>query len=138
MEIRTPPPHVLANLPRLRAYANGLAAFYGHPVHLVGSALAACNEQPRDWDVRITIPDEEFERRYGHYADWVKEAALGTYTRVRWSWAEDCKKKTQDGWRDTGLYIDFQVYCEMHVLAHSYNRRPRFRLDTLPDPPREE
>lgn len=46
------------------------AARYGGPVWLVGSALSG--ESARDLDVRIVLPDAQFERRWGPLGQWTQ------------------------------------------------------------------
>jgi hypothetical protein len=55
-----------ARLWSLRRLANGLRGYYGQPVYLCGSALLDGNTNPRDWDIRIELPDEQFALRYGN------------------------------------------------------------------------
>jgi len=50
---------------RLSVEATKLAGRYGHPVYLCGSALIDHNEFPRDWDVRMMLPDDEFAAHFG-------------------------------------------------------------------------
>src|SRR4051812_25707708 len=46
----------------LRGWANQIAARYGHPVYIIGSALF--EERPRDVDVVCILPDKEFRNRF--------------------------------------------------------------------------
>lgn len=110
-------------------YANGLAAFYGAPVYLVGGALRRGNDDPRDYDIRVILPDAEFTRRYGDPERWAEEGSSGNYSRIRWRWSDDCVHKTRIGWKDTRLNIDFQVYPASHDRAR-YAKRRKLRIDT--------
>ncbi len=47
----------------LRHYGGYLAARYGAPVYLVGSALT--KEKATDIDIRVVLPDAEWEARFG-------------------------------------------------------------------------
>lgn len=140
------PAHLRANPRRLRdlrRFANGLRILYGAPVWLCGSALVDINAEPRDWDIRITLPDEDFAAKYGggnmalaadgQFAvlwQWVNEGTTGDWTKLRLRWSDDCVKRAREGWKSTGLNIDFQVYPQMHV-RHLYRNQPRLRLDAL-------
>lgn len=48
---------------KLREWAKAAAQNIGYPIYLVGSTLQ--KEVPRDFDVVITIPEQEFEARFG-------------------------------------------------------------------------
>ena len=112
----------------LRTEANGLRGLYGVPVYLVGSALFDSNEQPRDWDIRLALPDAEFKRRYGDPERWLFEGGDGNWTKVRWRWSDDCVKQSQRCSSNCGVLVDVQIYPESH--AKRYRGRPRLRLDT--------
>ena len=113
---------------RLRAEANGLRGLYGVPVYLVGSALLDSNEQPRDWDVRLTLSDAEFARRYGNPERWETEGGDGQWTKVRWRWSDDCVKQSQRASANSGVLVDVQIYPERYVRR--FSGKPRLRLDT--------
>lgn len=114
----------------LRRFGNRIAAFYRVPVYLCGSALLDFNAAPRDWDVRITLSDLEFRRRFGDAQAWEAEGRSGVYTQVRWGWSDRCVKDSKDGYNVTGLNVDCQIYPESH--ARHYRNRPRLRLDSMP------
>lgn len=115
----------------LRRWANQLSGYFGAPVYLCGSALRPDNPNPRDWDVRVTIPDTDFWYRFGGLPeDWIKQGETGDWGPVRWNWSRECVRNTKAGWSATGLNIDFQVYSEMS--AKQYAGQPRVRLDTNP------
>lgn len=115
-------------LKRLRSAANALSAYFGVPVYLVGSALLDANEEPRDWDIRFSIPEPDFKRRYGSPAAWSDEGRTGRYTRVRWSWSDEMVKQSKNLSARTALNCDVQGYPEGHFRA--YRNLPRLRLDT--------
>lgn len=113
----------------LARYANGLAAFYSAPVYLVGGALKPGNSDPRDYDIRVILPDSEFRRRYGDPERWKEEGSSGNYSALRWRWSDDCVHKTRQGWRDTRLNIDFQVYpASWDKMLYADKRK--LRIDT--------
>lgn len=114
---------------RLYRFANGIAGLYGVPVYLCGSALRPDNPDPRDYDIRVMLPDAQFEERYGSVRKWNDEGAVGNWTRVRWRWSADCTKQSRAGFRDTGLNIDLQVYPASHARA-LYRDKRRVRIDT--------
>jgi hypothetical protein len=115
---------------KLRTEGNGLRGLYGVPVFLCGSALLDANAEPRDWDIRITLPDAAFARRYGPVEQWEAEGLTGQYTKIRWRWSDDCVKQSKHAASLTGLNVDVQVYPASYA-AH-FKHRPRFRLDTRP------
>lgn len=55
----------------LREWAKNLANETGFPVYLVGSVLT--KDTPRDFDVSVIMPHEEYERRYGVFPSESKE-----------------------------------------------------------------
>ena len=114
----------------LRRLGNRIAAFYGVPVYLCGSALLDFNASPRDWDIRATLPDAEFKRRFGDWKAWDTEGQTGKYTEIRWRWSDRCVKDSKDGYNVTGLNIDCQIYPASH--AQHYRKRPRLRIDSRP------
>jgi hypothetical protein len=124
------PRHLLESKWRLLyRFANGLAGLYGVPIYLCGSALRPDNPDPRDYDIRIMLPDEHFRARYGDVQKWNDEGAIGNWTRVRWRWSADCTKQSRVGFRETGLNVDVQIYPASHARA-LYGKKRRVRLDT--------
>ncbi len=112
----------------LKRWANGIAAYYGVPVYLVGSALRESNHDPRDWDIRCCLPNYDFMVRYGSAEEWVAEGISGNWTRTRWRWSADCVKQTKHAWRATGaLNVDFQT--QPISEWERFNNEPRLRLD---------
>lgn len=128
------PPHVASRLGRLRRWANRLRGRYGVPVYLVGSALRADNPDPRDWDVRIMLPDDRFALAFGPVDEWRDEGYTGQWTRTRFRWSDQCVKDTKDFAAWCHLNGDVQLYPESHA-ATLYADKPRLRLDTFPDEP---
>ena len=49
---------------KLQNWAQTVRARFGLPVYLVGSVLSD-NKWPRDVDVRVIMPDDHFEARFG-------------------------------------------------------------------------
>jgi hypothetical protein len=126
------PTHLRGNrwLKSLRREANGLRGLYGVAVFLAGSALLDSNPDPRDWDVRLTLPDADFQRRYGPVEDWISEGNTGRWTRTRWRWSDDCVRRSRQLSVALGVLVDFQVYPRTHVKRMHYTQKPRLRLDT--------
>ncbi len=129
------PLHMVVAELLLRQWANGVSGHYGVPVFLCGSALNPDNSNPRDWDVRLRLENEDFSLRYArsHYANavnrWEAEGVTGEWSAMRWSWSDDCVRQTKRGQRATGLNIDFQIYPAIH-WDRKYAKMPRLRLDT--------
>jgi hypothetical protein len=113
----------------LRRWANGLRGHYGVPVYLCGSALNPENPSPRDWDVRLRLPDGQWPVRFGGTAaEWIEQGSSGDWGPVRWRWSDECVKKTKEGWKATHLNIDFQLYPASYWTRFKDERR--VRLDT--------
>lgn len=115
-------------LAALRRWASRVRGFWGEPVYLCGSALLDFNADPRDWDIRVCLEDDDFGRRFGPVGDWNQEGLTGKWGRTRFRWSDRCVKDSKDAARHTGLNIDFQVYPASH-WPH-YRGKPRLRLDT--------
>jgi hypothetical protein len=120
----------------LRRVANNARGYFGSPVYLCGSALLDDNSDPRDWDLRVRLDDDDFAERYGNarpgaqIADqWEGEGATGEWTDLRWRWSDDCCKWSRRARRNTRLNVDFQVYPASYWDNH-YQDLPRVRLDT--------
>lgn len=113
----------------LQNWANRCAAFYRSPIYLCGSALIEFNENPRDWDLRMYMADDEFERRFGPVDKWVEEGGTGDWTEVRWRWSQTCVKECKDAWFAMKLNVDFQIYPVSHC-EKAYSRQRKVRLDT--------
>jgi len=110
-------------------WANQMAARFGRPVFLVGSALRL--PDPRDYDVRIVLSDDEFRDRYGD----PHEYEAGTWLPHRFPsmlrYYADMAKLTQQAVAAIRLNIDFQVHPRR--FAYGYREQPRRRLDQLGD-----
>jgi hypothetical protein len=122
------PKHLKSNEPRLfllRRWANLLAARFGASVYLVGSALRDDNANPRDWDVRIPLTNEQFALRYATAGQRVRMSGsqiadlwneqyygrTGDDRRVYWRWTRECQRTGKEAFRKyLGLYVDFQAY----------------------------
>lgn len=126
------PAHVAAQMWKLRRWANRVRGRYGVPIYLCGSALRADNPDPRDWDVRIMLPDDEFALRFGPVDEWRHEGGTGQWTRTRFRWSDQCVKDTNDFNAWCHLPGDVQIYPESHA-AIMYADLPRLRIDTFPD-----
>jgi len=113
----------------IRRWANGVRALYGVPIWLCGSALKWGNADPRDYDVRLELPADDFRRRYGDPVEWETQGGSGLWTRVRWRWSDDCLKMSREGYARTTLNIDFQVY-PLAYARRMYRGERRVRLDT--------
>lgn len=113
----------------LLRFANEMAGFYQSSVYLCGSALTKAD--PRDIDLRISLPDGAFEARYGGtVADWIEQGRTGQWGDVRWNWSKDCTRQTHRGWRETPMNVDLQVYPASWG-AQEYGERPRVRIDEV-------
>lgn len=131
--LRRLPKHLRANreaLGHLRHLANALTARYGLPVWLCGSALADFNARPRDWDLRIEMPDEQFTRMFGDWQKWQQEGWSGEWSTIRERWAAECVKQTGWCWKTAPLNIDFQIYPVTHCRVH-YRTAPKLKLTTI-------
>lgn len=104
----------------LQEFGSQIWAAFGHVAYLVGSALEG--KQWRDVDIRLILPDEEYERLglgqpgYPHHnAKWVSlvlaYAALGKAM--------------------TGLPIDFQIQQQTDANDR-YGGRPRSMVGVTP------
>lgn len=105
-------------------YANNVSGFFGHPCYLVGSQLTKDN--PRDVDLLIIIPDEEFVLRYINQHDaigendrqkcvqWGLRHINGLYNESNWKWAKDISHKSLQGMRFARAYIDLKVYPQSY------------------------
>jgi hypothetical protein len=100
--------------------------FWNSPIFLCGSALHEKN--PQDYDIRIVMPDKQFEKMVSGPVDkWVMEGDSGIWTNVRHIWSSICTSFAKDGRYKTGLNIDFQVYPFSYDAA-TYRNDPKQRL----------
>jgi hypothetical protein len=109
---------------RLRAEAARTANLWGRPIWLVGSALR--ERGPRDWDVRVVLPDEVFEGRFGSVREWIETGESGRWADVRWGWSREVVAMSEAWSEATGLNVDFQVDPE--GWARRYDHLPRVVL----------
>lgn len=117
------------DLAALRRWADRVAPHYRLPVWLVGSALAEDNPEPRDYDVRLEMPDAEFAARFGPVERWAFEGAAGEWGDARRRWGSECVERTREAWAHTQLNVDFQIQPASH--AARYAGLPKARLDRL-------
>lgn len=125
------PAHLRDRMDRLvmlQARANGLRGLLGVPVWLVGSALRDDNPDPRDWDVRLLLPEHAFEARYGPVDEWILEGATGLWGRTRWRWSDECTRFSREWAGRARLNVDLQIYPLIHWQG--FRGKPRMRLDT--------
>jgi hypothetical protein len=108
-------------------WANQMYSRFGYPVYLVGSSLHS--ENPRDVDIRIMLPDEVFEARYGDVYDWMAEGYRPVWGETRQKWARDMGKLSMEATLCIRQNIDFQVYPE--GMSGVFEGKERLRLDTI-------
>lgn len=82
----------------LNAFGREIEAAFGHLPYLVGSA--AVGKQWRDVDVRLMLPDDEFDALFPGHAK---------PDRTDGKWALLCAAISELGRIRTGLPIDFQI-----------------------------
>jgi hypothetical protein len=121
-------------------FGNMISALIGGPVYLVGSVLDFNNKSPRDWDLRLCLPDKAFALRYepksgltdkgaAELVDrWATERSTGHYTPMYWRWADEMVRYSNMGREQTLLNIDFQVYPQSYF--DKYKGQPSLRVDT--------
>lgn len=117
----------------LRGWANQMAARYGHPVYLVGSSLDVDDvNEARDFDVRIVLPDAEFETRFGvEVADWYRQQ-WSTWGDGSRRWGAEMAKLAR-GFTTTFAKLKLNIDLQVHpfYLARTFFDRPSVRLDDL-------
>lgn len=121
--------HVLI---RLQSWGNSIRAYYGVPVYLTGSAMRDDNPVPRDWDVRLCLPDARFAAVFGDPEEWKRQGDSGDYTTVRWRWSDECTKRSREGHKATGVNVDFQIYPTLEWVKYlaSPSTYPKMQIDT--------
>ena len=125
------PRHVEENLSSLQRFANKTRGLYGFPIYLVGSALSGSNSNPRDWDIRLILPNDEFDRHFGDHNKWMWEGTSGQWTEIRWKWSDACVKLSKQGYYECRLNIDFQIYPEEYAdTVYPESSFPRMQIDT--------
>lgn len=92
----------------LKAWARQIKRIWQHPIYLVGSGLR--KKRPRDWDIRVELPDVKFKKLIGPVKIWESKMLSGDWDRVEYHWSDICVAFNHDGHEKTGLNIDFQFY----------------------------
>lgn len=85
--------------------------YFGHTPYQVGSSLDT--KQWRDVDVRLILPDDEFEARFGKVQNCEVNAKLAAITLAF----------AALGKAMTGLPIDFQIQPQTHANAKYSGKR---------------
>ena len=128
MNIKIPPHLIGKKISKLSRWANKMRGHYGTPVYLVGSSLT--NENPRDYDIRICLPDKDFMMRYS--CNDIEQFCLrldsGLWDDSNWLWSDDRLKMTKRGWNTTNLNIDFQIYPIR--LWNEFKNKDKLQIDT--------
>ena len=116
---------LITDFERLEDWCQMVRVMYGSTPYLVGSAL----ERPdfRDVDLRIILPDDEFDAHFAGARVRVANRAISTW-----------------GQRETGLPIDFQVQRQTEANAEFDGRRNPMGIRDMatvptsgvPEPPR--
>jgi hypothetical protein len=95
--------------------------YFGHVPYHVGSSLD--RKDFRDVDVRLILPDEEYERLFGKGATYVNKKVAAITLAF-------CAL----GKQMTGLPIDFQIQTQSHAnAAYPFKRSALLEID-LPRP----
>lgn len=128
---KEPEPEKLTITELLRWHVNPLSMrYHGSPVYLVGSALH--DEDPRDVDVVVVLPDELFWRTYlhpDHHIDWMikhwkHQGIERTPSRGWMRWARDCTKQAR--WLTCaigGPIVDFKTQFESEAANYTGERK---------------
>lgn len=119
--------------PRLVREANFERGLFGVPIYLCGSALFDFNANPRDWDIRLRLEDDDFAARFGDPETWRLEGNSGLWTAVRWRWSDECVKRSHQWSAKFRSTFDVQIYPASH-WDDFYGNAPRLRLDSREDP----
>lgn len=118
-----PPYKRLVN--RLRCVVNPTSMrYHGAPVYLVGGALR--DEDPRDVDIVVVVPDQLFYYAYlapDHSIDWMHkhwryEGNTAFPERAWCRWARDCTKQARWLTIAAGCIVDFKVQFETEAAAY--------------------
>lgn len=113
---------------RIAGWANQMYSRFGCPVYLVGSSLY--NQFARDVDLRIVLPDEQFEARYGNIEEWSDDTWRNEWREARQKWAKDMGKLSMEATITIRANIDFQV--EPESLANIWHKgKDRVRIDNI-------
>ncbi len=104
--------------------ANSLAALYGGPVYLVGSALY--KEDPLDIDVRLPLGDADLLRRFGPQG---KLDDNFTWECDWWRYYDQLKQS-----RRLSRHLPFRIDFQFQRLAiFEQHTGDRLRLDSAPE-----
>lgn len=116
----------LHRLEYFRTLAHDVSRYYhGHPVYLVGSALADLEREPRDIDLVCTLSDESFRSMFGGgYDEWIVGRAWPNETWLRW--AADTAKRSEQLSIEARRMIDFRT--QHPKVAERFADQPRLRL----------
>lgn len=111
----------------LHEFGSQVWAFFGHPPYQVGSSLAG--KQWRDVDVRLILPDTEWE-----------EMGLGypETPHTNGKWVSLCLAYSALGKQMTGLPIDFQIQQQSFANETFAGTRSALGVVPLRMVPRQE
>jgi hypothetical protein len=106
--------------------ANGLAARYGGPLYLVGSALWL--SEPNDFDVRVVLSEHDADRLFGEVkpVEWIDGIPIQP------QWMRILREELKQGRRAArvlGVNVDFQFQSFERFIRQD---GPRLRLDSHP------
>lgn len=113
---------------QLHGWACQMAVRFGVPVYLVGSSLT--DDNPRDVDLSIVLPDDEFTARYGDVQRWDYETWGIAWGEECQRWAEDQVKLTRHLVKGYRMNVDLKIEPLFRAQA-IYQGKPRVRLDTV-------
>lgn len=116
---------------KLRPWANMIAARFGAPVYLVGSALDQGSDA-RDVDVVVVLPSDEFYARYPGAANYQSTGHAWRPGDIRWG--NDCAKLGAYAGRATGFNVDFKVQASWEEDHERIRGKQKRRLDQLEVP----
>jgi hypothetical protein len=114
---------------QLHGWACQMATRFGAPVYLVGSSLAD-DPNPRDVDISIVLPDDDFAARYGDVQAWDREMYGTEWGDGRQRWAGDQVKLTRHLVTGYRMNVDLKIEPLFRAAA-IYQGKPRVRLDTV-------
>lgn len=106
-----------------------MVARFGVPVFLIGSALSEA--EPNDIDVRIILPDGQFDVWFGDIVG-IRSTDPGAWSDRSYAWAAFCGKQAAWVSKFCGVPLDFQVLPECWWKA-KYSKCHCERLDSVPD-----
>jgi hypothetical protein len=112
---------------KLNGWADQIACRFGYPVYVVGSALT--KENPRDIDIVVMLPVEDFISRYGSINEWLRDTWV-EWGETRQRWAVDVAKISRDATKALSLNIDFKIQ-PMNIALQENAGKPKLRIDNL-------